>query len=187
MSVTDQGEYWYRWQPAFAEDIAYEDIAEAVDAFEPVDHPAGHAAAQWLKESSLDDYPSTATWLAYREGRIEGYFAMRSGEVVLTTKQRRKQLARKGRQREHVLHPRQPASLIAWLGKHAEASITGRTLLLYAAYVANQVAEYQGNIALVIDPYDDDTARFWQDRYKFLRAANPSKRLWVPLGKNWSR
>lgn len=183
--MQDQGEYWYRWKPSSAESGVYDDIAEAIEAFEPVDHPAGHAAAEWLKNSALDDYPSTATWIAYRKQRVEGYFAMCSGEVLLYGRHRSKWLVRKGRRREHVLHPRQPASLITWMCKHKHASITGRTILLHAAYIAMRVGELQGNIALVIDPFDDDTAAFWQERFEFLSSATPN-RLWLPLQETWS-
>jgi hypothetical protein len=185
MSAQDQGEYWYRWKPSNAESGMYDDIAEAIETFEPVDNPAGHAAAAWLKNSALDDYPSTATWIAYRNQRIEGYFAMSSGEVVLYGRHRRKRLMRPGRRREHLLHPRQPASLLTWLGKHRQASITGRTILYQAAYIASQVAELQGNIALVIDPFDEETAAFWKSKYDFLSSATPN-RLWLPLQENWS-
>ncbi|MGC1166096.1 MAG: hypothetical protein WA862_08305 [Solirubrobacterales bacterium] len=43
-----------------------------------------------------------------------------------------------------------------------------------------QVAELQGNIALVIDPFDKETAEFWRERYGF-RSAKPEGRLWIPL------
>lgn len=176
----DQGEFWYRWRPAFAESAAYEDIAEAIENFEPVNNDAGRAAAHWLKHSALDDYPSTATWLAYRDQRIEGYFAICSTELTLYERQRKRHLRRRGRRREHVLHPQQPASLITWLGKHAKATMSGTAILRHAAYIASQVAELQGNIALVVDPYDESTGEFWLERYSFLRSAKPG-RLWIPL------
>ena len=53
-----------------------------------------------------------------------------------------------------------------------------------AAYIASQVAEWQGNIALVIDPFDEETAAFWKSRYEFLNSATPN-RLWLPLQENW--
>lgn len=180
MAQTQQGEYWYRWRPEFAESAAYADIAEAVDHFEPVDNDAGRAAAAWLKNSALGDYPSTATWLAYHNQRIEGFFAICSSEVTLYERQRKKHLGREGRSREHRLHPQQPASLITWLGKHVNAAMAGDSILHYAAYIATQVAEQQGNIALVLDPFDEETAEFWRDRYSFLRSAKAG-RLWIPL------
>jgi hypothetical protein len=183
--IEERGEHWFRWKPLYAESAAYDDISEAIQAFEPVETPAGHAAAKWLKESALDDYPSTATWLAYLDQRIEGYFALCSGEVPLYGRQRRQFLRRPGRRREHVLHPRQPASLITWLGKHRHAKINGRTILAQATHTAIEVAELQGNIALVLDPYDDQTATFWLDRYDFLHSESP-KRLWLPLRESWA-
>lgn len=178
--VQDQGEFWYRWRPAFAESAAYADIAEAVEGFEPVANDAGRAAADWLKYSSLDDYPSTATWLAYHDQRIEGFFAICSAEITLSERQRKERLGRGGRSHKHRLHPQQPASLITWLGKHAKATMAGDAIIRYAAYVATQVAELQGNIALVVDPFDGKTAEFWRKRYGF-RSAKPEGRLWIPL------
>lgn len=176
----DEGEFWYRWRPAFAESAAYADIAEAVQAFKPVDNDAGHAAAEWLKNSSLDDYPSTATWLAYYNQRIEGFFAICSAEITLSERQRHERLGREGRSDEHQLHPKQPASLITWLGKHADAMMAGDSIIRYAAYIATQVAELQGNISLVVDPFDGETEKFWRERYGF-RSAKPEGRLWIPL------
>jgi hypothetical protein len=175
----DEPALWYRWRPEFAESAAYADIAEAVERFEPVANEAGYAAAEWLKQSSLDDYPSTATWLIYHRQRIEGYFAICSAEVKLYGRQRKKHLER-GQEREHELHPAQPASLITWLGKHAEADISGRVLIRQAAFVAREVAEWQGNIALVLDPYNEETAELWLERYSFFRSGKPG-RLWLPL------
>lgn len=142
--VQDQGEFWYRWRPAFAESAAYADIAEAVERFEPVDNDAGHAASNWLKHSSLDDYPSTATWLAYHNQRLEGFFAICSAEITLSERQRKERLGREGRSHEHRLHPQQPASLITWLGKHAETTMAGDSIIRYAAYIATQVLSYKG-------------------------------------------
>lgn len=176
----DLGEFWYRWLPASAESGVYADIAEAVQNFKPVDNDAGHAAAEWLKNSSLDDYPSTATWLAYYDQRIEGFFAICSAEITLSERQRNERLSRKGRSDEHRLHPKQPASLITWLGKHADAKMAGNLIISYAAFVATQVAELQGNIALVVDPFDGKTEQFWRKHYGF-RSAKPEGRLWIPL------
>ncbi len=46
--------------------------------------------------------------------------------------------------------------------------------------IATEVAELQGNIALMIDPYDDDTADMLLSKYDFLRSAKHGQ-LWLPL------
>jgi choline dehydrogenase-like flavoprotein len=178
-------ERWYRWLPDIAEEAVFSDIAAAVDAFVSMDTEPGRAATDWLKHESLANHPSTVTWLLVQDGRVEGYHAMCSAEITLTERHRRQLVEA---DRTHRLHPRQGASLIAWIAKHREANIPGELLALHAVWVAMEVAQLQGNIALAVDPFDEDTAEFWQDRYGFRAASGADRgqsnrplRLWLPL------
>jgi len=173
---------WYRWRRQYADDIAYADIAEAIEAFRPIDNPAGHDSARWLKQYSADDYPSTATWLFYEDRRVHGFFSICSGNVQLHDDGRKRGFRRvisglPGRRYAGLL---EPASEIRWWGRHVESTITGRELLEQATLVATEVAEIQGNIALVIDPYDEATAKMLLDQYDFFRSAKHGQ-LWLPL------
>lgn len=168
---------WYRWRPQNAESAAYEEIAEGVSTFEPVDNEAGHAGATWLKEASLLDYPSTATWLLYDGGRLHGYFAICSSSFQLRDGEQKdgiKKLLSRGESR------REPCSEIIWFCRHRDSAFKGRSIFLQAAYVAQQVAAIQGNIAMVVNPYDDATAKLLQERYNFLRSTKQGA-LWYPL------
>jgi hypothetical protein len=73
-----------------------------------------------------------------------------------------------------------PASEIRWIAKHAESDLGGEELLTQAIWIAEQVAEVQGNTALVIDPYDGETAKMLLDHYRFLWSARHGQ-LWLPL------
>lgn len=163
---------WFRWRPGREKQLGFEEIAQAVRDFEPVPHEAGFAAATWLKEVSLRDHPATATWLNYENGRIEGFFAIRSGSFRL---------------KERATHRlpgrgiRKPASQIIWMCKHAEAQIRGDRLISRAVGIASDVAVLQGNIALVINPYDGATGKMLRDKYAFLHCEGRSGQLWLPV------
>lgn len=178
-------ERWYRWLPNMAEEAAYSDVAAAVQDFVSVDSDSGRAATMWLREESLANHPSTVTWLMVQEARVEGFYALCSAEVRLTERHRKRLSAG---DRAHKLHPKQGASLIAWIAKHRDATVPGELILLHAAYTATEVAKLQGNIALAVDPFDEETSVFWQEEYGFRTSsitagadAGRPQRLWLPL------
>lgn len=162
---------WIPWSPAKARHFAYRDIAQAIGDFEPVDREAGLAAARWLKEDAADDHPASVTWLYYDSGRIDGFFAIRSGNFLLSSK------PKGARRRRSVL---KPASEITWMCKHAQATMSGQSLLMRAASLVRKVAVHQGNIALVINPYDTATAEMLHSKHSFLSSAR-SGQLWLPV------
>lgn len=162
---------WFRWRPGREQNWVYEDIARAIEGFQPVDRGAGSAAAEWLKKEAIGDYPATATWLFYENGRVEGFFAIRSGNFV-SQERRRDRLPGRG-----IL---KPASDITWICKHAEAEIPGQILIMRAVSIAMKVAKLQGNVALVINPYDEATAALLQRKYSFLNTAR-SGQLFLPV------
>jgi hypothetical protein len=173
--------YWYQWTPANAESAVYEDIARGVAEFESLDTPAGAAATAWLKEDALPNHPSTITYLLVLGDRVDGYFALASSSLELTQRHRR-QL--KPGQKDYLLDPTQGASLVAWIARHRDAAVSGRSLFLYAISVAQDVARLQGTVAFVLDPYDEETAERWAKRYGFKSARTPrgeKPRLWIPL------
>jgi hypothetical protein len=177
--LEERGEDWIRWTPDTAR---ASDLAAAVEAFEPVDRDAGHRAAEWLKTDALRNHGSTVTYLMVVGGRLEAFYAICSAQVRLTQRDRP---ALRSDEEELLLSPVQPASLLAWLGKHRDAEVDGHQVLLHALGTAQAVAELQGNIAFVLDPYDEQTADFWQRRYGFRRSQEELRsglrRLWMPL------
>jgi hypothetical protein len=179
------GESWHVWSPEIADDPAYAYLAEGVRDFESKDTEAGLAATDWLKHHALPNHPSTVTRLVVSDGRVAGFYALCSAEVTLTQRHR-KELQEE--ENTHRLHPRQGASLIAWVAKHREATFPGELILLHAVWVATTVAALQGNILLTVDSFDESAAERWQERYGFRMSQSPDERgphrlsrLWLPL------
>src|SRR4051812_9645797 len=129
--MTD-AESWHVWSPTIADDPAYAHLAEGVQDFESKDTEGGRAATDWLKYHSLANHPSTVTRLVVRAGLVEGFYALCSAEVRLT--QRHRKELEEDDENTHRLHPRQGASLIAWVAKHREATVPGELILLHAAW-----------------------------------------------------
>jgi len=195
-AVRDGDETWVRFTPEVVEDLGddRDALLNAVERFESVDCPAGRAAADWLREDSLDNHGSTVTYLLLRDGRVEGFYALSSAQVRLSMRHRRQLVNDRG-ERYLDLRPLQPASLVAWIAKRNGAESTGRELLMHAFSTALQASELQASIALVLDPYDEETAEMWlrYEGVQFRRsapAANepgevdgepPPRRLWAPL------
>jgi hypothetical protein len=122
---------------------------------------AGREAAAWLRDRALDEYGSSITYLMLRKGRVEAFYALCSAEVLLTGGDRTK-LFRGSRANSHEVSRRQPASLIAWAAKRTDGGGNcGALIMGHALATAWEVAELQGNIALVLDPYDEQTAEMW--------------------------
>ena len=170
------------WCPANAEQAAYADIARGVAEFESLDYPAGREAAAWLKEEALASHPYTLTYLHALEGRVEGFFAIASSAVTLTQGDRQEL---ESDHENHPLKPTQGASLVVWVAKHRDAGTPGDKILSYAASIALEVAQLQGTLAFVVDPFDDETKAMWKDRYGFrpsdTKVGKGQRRLWVPL------
>lgn len=175
-------EGWLRWRPEFIDSAAYEEVVEAVHNFKPVDNEAGHMSARWLKEEALTDDQMTGTWLFYRGQRLQGYVCICSGNLTLHDDGRANAFRRRLKALPGVRYAGElvPASKIRWMGRHVEGSYGGEVLLNHASRVAKEVAGWQGNMALVVDPYDDATAEFLQDKYSFLRSARHGQ-LWLLL------
>jgi hypothetical protein len=194
--VENGGHAWVRLIPEVVEDLGSSKqlLLDAVEAFESTEWEAGREAAAWLRDRALDEYGSSITYLMLRKGEVEAFYALCSAEVLLTGRDRTK-LFRSSRAKSHEVSRRQPASLIAWAAKRTDGEEKcGALIMGHALATAWEVAELQGNIALVLDPYDERTADMWlgMDFLTFRRSANPQKddsdedsepllRLWTPL------
>jgi hypothetical protein len=185
---------WVRLMPEVVEDLGENQhhLLDAVEEFESLDNDAGRAATTWLKESALVWHGTTITWLLLKNRRVDAFYASASASVLLS--QRDNERLRGRRPPDEVWIPRrQPASLIAWIAKRADSPDAGRMAVMHAFGAAVQVAELQGNMALVLDPYDEETAQMWMrwPHLNFGRSAverigseDPEprpRRLWTPL------
>lgn len=178
--LEERGEDWIRWTPDTAK---APELAAAVQAFEPLGCDAGHEAASWLKQTALQNHGSTVTYLMVADGRVEAFYAICSAQVRLTKRERRDL---RDREEELLLHPIQPASLLAWIARHRDSSNgLGYQILLHALSTAQAVAELQGNIAFVLDPFDEESAEMWDRSYGFRRSQEELRsglrRRWMPL------
>lgn len=189
----DGGAAWVRLTREVIADLAEDAhlLTDAIKEFEAVDKPAGREATDWLQRDALDWDGTTLTYLMLLDRRLEAFYASASSSVMLSQRDRKR--ARGAKRLPVSIPPRQPATLIAWLAKRRGASTSGLTVLEHAFSTAVQVSELQGNVALVLDPFDDATAELWLSLGVGLRQSASDRhgsaadgqakprRLWMPL------
>ena len=158
---------WYRWTPAHADYPLYADIAAAVQAFQPIPYPGGQAAAKWLKEDALEQFPGTTTYLLIGDKRLDGFVALRTGSIVLKSD--------KKPQGESF-----GALVIRWMARNQEASGTGEELLTFTLALATEAGEKLGLVALLLEPFDEREAEVWKKKFDFMGSFD-SGYLWMPL------
>jgi hypothetical protein len=170
----DIGQVWVRWTPARAEADPW--LAQAVAGFEPLDNPAGQAAAAWLRNRSLVEFGSVATRLMVVDRVVEGFYSLAASQVEIKTRDRL------GMTRSRT----QPAALVQWLAKRRGSSVSGWEILAHAIGTALKVSEDLGLVAIVLEPYDEASADIWRAdpyRFKTSRTTGPggTPRLWRSL------
>ena len=106
---------------------------------------------------------------------IAGYYSLCNSTVEISQKQRKKSLALETRRGTL------PATLITWLAKDHRADVNGTLLIEHAVAVARKGTLTQASVALVLDPFDDETGEMWKTRYGFRKSSGDSARLWIPL------
>lgn len=146
----------------------------AFDDFDAGERAAAQAAGTWLRTRAVAAHQTSRTRLLIAAGRVEGFYSLASAQVELSEHDRR---------RVGVDPVRVPATLVTWIAKDRRAEIEGKLLLLHAAATARRAAELQATSVLVVDPFDDETAAMWRERYGFRPSAEARrpKRLWLPL------
>ena len=159
--------------PATHEELPRE-LRAALDEFDPGERPAALAAREWLRVQSVDSYQTSRTRLLIAEHRIAGFYSLAASQVELRQSDRR---------RAGFDPVRVPAALVTWIAKDKRAEIDGKLLLLHAVGTARRAAELQATAVLVLDPFDDQTAKMWRERFGFRASAEKRKpkRLWLPL------
>lgn len=172
MSIGDEPDGWVPWVPSNAKSANWS-LPEAIEAFEPLEYEAGSACADWLKEAALLQWPQTVTWVLFRNGLIEGFFAMRSGIVELD-------LPGPGAGDDHSDPIVRPCSVVEWLCRRRGDEFDGGRLINQAIYRAREVGKTQGNIALVIEPFDRTIAKILRREHDYLKETAQGH-LWLPL------
>lgn len=152
-----------------------EPFRRALDDFDAGPKPAAVAATHWLQQSAPAQHQNSRTALYIANGRIAAYYSLCNAQVELSQRQRKKLDLR-------TPIGTLPASLVTWLAKDHRADFDGELLVMHAVATARKATMTQASVALVLDPYDDETAEIWKTRFGFRRSSGPNAdRLWVPL------
>jgi len=169
---------WYSLTPQLLVD--HPDIAQKIDEFRALDHPAGKRAEAYLRGEALAG-PTAKVHVLVGPERIEGFIATTFTEVVLE----RTDISGMGffDQRTRV-----PAFYLAWVAKHRDTAVPGSDLVRAAYGLGLEAAALGGLVAFVLDPADDAVAELWMgDPYNFQQSKTKPgsdgvpKKLWTPL------
>lgn len=174
----DAGKFSVRLNAANLE--RFEGLREAVAGFDAGDKPAAMAAVGWLQSIDVNAVQESVTHLCFVDGHLVGFYALASGQAVLTTKRR----AEVG-----VRLRTQPAVILTWVAKSAQHQFDGSQLIEDAVFEALKAAEHVAATVLALDPFDAETAEMWRARYGFVDSAEngPGRdlpRLVIPLRRS---
>jgi hypothetical protein len=159
-----------------AVDLAAADrLSVLFESFQTHDVPAGDQAKRWLCDHALVEYATARTTLALAEGRLEGFYSLAAQHADLSGPERAAAGVTADRRRV-------PATLMAWIARNPQASVTGRQLFLHALGTSRQASELAASAVMVLDAHDESTAQMWLSRpYRLRRSERQALRLWVPL------
>jgi hypothetical protein len=171
------GDEWFSWNTETAE--TYPELADAVGQFQPdPKHRAGQEAAEWLARHAKRE-KACMTRLLVVGGEVAAFYAIASAEVTIS---RPKELQRLG-----VLSgdaSRVPCSHLEWIARAHKHYGAVEKLLFHATAVAQDVAALQGNVVLSLDPYNEQVAKVWRDKYGFRKSRTEIDglpRMYLPL------
>jgi hypothetical protein len=167
-----------KWVTVSPETVTPE-LTEAMAAFQPLDCPAGAAAAHFLNEDAVVNATMTRTHLLIADNRVEGFISLCSGSVELSERSIRSLVLR-------TTIKTMPAIVLTWVARDRESSITGLELVETAFALARETAETIGVAAFVLDPWDEKVAEIWRNEpYPFRDSEQKRRRkpprLWAPL------
>lgn len=138
---------------------ALPELDEAIQAFVPVPGPAGESVAEWLTERALREPQEATVRVRLGHGRITGVYALCAAQVALGTEERA--------QLGGVHYRTQPAILLAQFARSIDAAGIGEELFRHADGIARRALRYIGATVLVVDPFDQETAEMWRERFGF--------------------
>lgn len=172
----DDGEYFVRLSTENVQ--RFPALLEAVATFNAGERPAAQAAVEWLRSVDLSAVQESVTHLCFVDGSLVGFYALASGQAVLTQKQRTN---------VGVTRRTQPAVILTWIAKSARHDwFDGVRLIQDAVYEALKTAEHVAATVLALDPFDAETAEMWRVHHGFVDSAEsgPGRelpRLVIPL------
>ena len=138
---------------------ALPELGEAIRSFEPVPGPAGESVVEWLGERALNEPQEATVRIRLSHGQVTGVYALCAAQVALGREERA--------QIGDVHYRTQPAILLAQFARSEDSPGTGEELLRQATHMALRGLEYIGATVLVVDPFDQDTAEMWRERFGF--------------------
>lgn len=151
-------------------------LKRALSRFDAGPLPAARAAVEWLQQDAVAQFSTSRTHLLMVDGSLAGFYSLASAHAVLTQRQRKK---------AGVTRPagEVPATMVTWIAKALDGPVDGDVLLLHAVATARRSRDAVASALLVVDAYDDETARMWRTRYGFrpARSHGRGQRLWLPL------
>ena len=171
----DQAE-WHRWDRETAQNESLRGAIEQFEAHDSGNRPAAAAASRWLREEARDE-GACVTRLLIVGDKLAAYYALSSGETVITSPKNRERMGVFGGGRVGSSH-------IEWIARDRRAPRgAGRLAIKHAIYVASAVAELQGNPVLTLDPYDSTTQEMWEQMgfRKSQTELDGLRRLYLPL------
>jgi hypothetical protein len=92
-------------------------------------------------------------------GKVTGVYALCAAQIALSSEERA--------QLGGVHYRTQPAILLAQFARAADTPGIGEEMLPHADGIARRALRYVGATALVVDPFDQDTAEMWRERFGF--------------------
>lgn len=147
-----------------------------IRSFQPLPGPAGESVAEWLTERALREPQEATVRVRLSHGQVTGVYALCAAQVALGTEERA--------QLGGVHYRTQPAILLAQFARAADAPGIGAEMLHHADSSARRALRYVGATVLVVDPFDQDTAEMWRQRFGFQDSEQtvPGNRL---LRRQW--
>lgn len=168
---------WVRWNDQAH--VRHPEFREAISQFDPVHNAAGHASADWLRNSGLSGESIAYLAITLDPLSLVGFYALTMSQVELTSAHRK---------RLDLVHPTQGAVLVTHLARSARHAISGLVLIEDAIGVATELAEQAGATVLALDPFDAATDTMWRTRFNFRASRTtirhddaPLRRLYLPL------
>jgi hypothetical protein len=146
-------------------DAALPELGEAIRSFEPVPGPAGESVAEWLAERALNEPQEATVRVRLSHGKVTGVYALCAAQIALSREERA--------QLGGVHYRTQPAILLAQFARAADTPGIGDEMLRHADTSARRALLYVGATVLVVDPFEQDTAVMWQQRFGFQDSEQP--------------
>lgn len=168
---------WFQWNRQVAKEMPH--LAQAVTEFEAYskNEAAAQEGTEWLRRRAIQ-VDACVTRILVVAGHIVAFYALSSGEAIITSEKHRKQMGGDG--------DRFGSSHVEWIARDRRAPAgAGDDALRHAIFVATKVGELQGNVILTLDPFDSETQAMWRSKglrnSQTIDADGKLKRLYLPL------